>query len=356
VFRPDHALILSGSAHERGRAHGAALRDPIRAFLADGIARLNHVVPVPYRRETLQPLLSAYAERIAVASPLLWQEIEGLAAGAGIECDEAVLLQCRRELTGYSRTLGAADCTSLARSTPFPPLLMQTIDLACEMQDQIQVLQLRGRGLAGGGSRVLSFTGLLGYLGVNDAGLAVGLNLVLGGEWGPGLPPYLAIRHLIDHAHDVDEAIEILRDIPLASSRNFMLCDRRRAVAVERLGSEIRIIEGPSVAHANHFLDPDFSRRDELNVFARNSSLRRLDGMRERAAELDGTDDDAALFEMLSAPPLNVQGPTDMRRERTVAAVVMRPDRGRLALRRGDPAQAITEYHDPFPMSLAPAC
>ncbi|MET3139441.1 isopenicillin-N N-acyltransferase-like protein [Undibacterium sp. GrIS 1.2] len=345
--QPNLSILLTGSPRERGIAHGTALRASIQTFLADGIARLNHVASVPHDSATLKPLLSVYAERIAASTPLLWQEIEGLAEGAGISRDEAVLLQCRRELMGYSRIL-SGDCTSLARSAPFAPVLAQTIDLTCEMQDQIQVLQLSGPDIAGGGARVLSFTGLLGYLGVNDAGLAVGLNLVLGGDWRPGLPPYLAIRHLIDHAHNVGEAITILRDLPLASSRNFMLCDDSRAVAVERLGDETRIIEGSSVAHANHFLDTEFANRDELNVFARNSSLRRLNAMRERASTLNPAADEETLFEIMSERPLNVQGPTDMRRERTVAAVVMLPHSGKLALRRGDPNQSATEQYEPL--------
>ena len=55
------------------------------------------------------------------------------------------------------------------------------------------------------------------------------------------LPPYLAIRHLLDSAGGVEEALAILRGQPLASSRTFVLCDRDRALYVEALDGELRV-------------------------------------------------------------------------------------------------------------------
>src|SRR5262249_35274267 len=152
-------------------------------------------------------------------------EIEGLAHGAGISREHALLLQLRSEIMGYRKVRAPGGCTTYAR-TGQTPVLAQTIDLAGNLDDQIAVLDLAPAGK--GHSLVLSFGGQLGYLGLNSHGLAVGLNLVLGGQWRPGVPPYLAIRHLLDTAASVTEAIEILAELPLASSRNIMLCDRER--------------------------------------------------------------------------------------------------------------------------------
>ena len=104
---------------------------------------------------------------------------------------EAVLLQVRREILGYQKLPTMGDCTTYARTGP-DPVLAQTVDLNGDLDDHIAVLDV-----ATGARRslVLSFGGLLGYLGVNDAGLAVGLNLVLGGAVAaraaavPGDPP-----------------------------------------------------------------------------------------------------------------------------------------------------------------------
>ncbi|MFI6040198.1 C45 family autoproteolytic acyltransferase/hydrolase [Nocardia sp. NPDC051321] len=330
-------LRVEGDAFALGYQHGKARAGDLRAFLDDGLCRLNRILPEPVSLTELGPTIDAYLAEITAATPDLAEEIRGLAAGAGLHPHEAVLLQIRREILGYQKIPTAGDCTTFALAGP-DPVLAQTVDLNGNLDDQISVLEI----VRAGTPRrvlVLSFAGLLGYLGLNSDGLAVGLNLVLGGQWRPGVPPYLAIRHLLDNAGSVEEAVRLLRELPLASSRNIVLCDRDTAAYVELLGADSRVEYGLNVLHTNHFLHPDFSPRDEINVFARNSSVRRLEVCRTRLATV-GTDPEDH-FAVLSAPPINVTDNGDIRREHTVAAVVLSP--GRLHLRAGNPAVHPTE-------------
>jgi hypothetical protein len=322
-----------------GRQHGAARAAALRAFLDDGLGRLAHIMPTPVSVGSLAPMVAEYRAAIADAAPGLAEEIHGLAHGAGIAADEALVLQLRREIAGYAK-VGAAvgECTTYARVDREESVLAQTVDLNGNLDDQICLLDLaptpgHGRVL------VLSFGGLLGFVGLNAAGLAVGLNLVLGGEWGPGLPPYLAVRHLLDTASCVDEAISRLADLRLASSRCITLCDPTKAAWVEVLGDRMRVLEAGVTVHTNHYLHPDFAPHDEINVFARNSSVRRLRAGWERLAGLPRTADPEAHFAVLAQPPICVPDEGDIRRDRTVAAVVMLPARGELHLRPGDPSR-----------------
>ncbi|MFF0114957.1 C45 family autoproteolytic acyltransferase/hydolase [Streptomyces prasinus] len=344
----------SGDPFAVGRAHGEALAGPLRAFLGDSLCRLNKVMQEPVTQEGLLPSIAAYRAAVGAALPDQVLEVAGLAEGAGITQDEAWLLQLRREIMGYRKVPASGDCTTYARTGPAGPVLAQTVDLNGDLDDFIGVLAIDRAG-SPRRSLVLSFGGLLGYLGLNNDGLAVGLNLVLGGEWRPGIPPYNAIRHLVDSAGSVTEALEILRGLRLASSRTLVLCDRERAVFVEILGDEQRVVEsgdlaeasghatGAGVVHTNHFLHPDFVPRDEINVFARNSSVRRL---KAATAGVGGLPPDAGPedhFALLSQPPVCVPDRGDIRAERTVAAVVMLPDRGELHVRPGDPSLTRTE-------------
>jgi len=326
---------IAGTAHERGVRHGQARAAALRAFLDDGLARLDRILPVPVNRSELDGVLDRYDQAITAALPELAEEIGGLAAGAGLTRREAVLLQVRREILGYQRVPTMGDCTTYARPGAYP-VLAQTVDLNGDLDDQIAVLDT-------GRSLVLSFGGLLGYLGVNRAGLAVGLNLVLGGQWRPGVPPYLAIRHLLDTADNVEDAVKQLRDLPLASSRSIMLCDPERAGYAEVLGDEVRFHRSFEPVHTNHFLDPEFVAHDELNVFARNSSVRRYDTCRRALAHLPVDAGPEQHFAVLACPPITVADMGDVRRERTVAAVVALPGRGELHVRPGDPSQSDTE-------------
>lgn len=333
-----------GTPFAIGQAHGRALSPALRAFLGDSLCRLNRLLPEPVSMRSLRPVLEDYQAAIAAAVPGLAAEIAGLADGAGISVPEAVLLQARREILGYHRVPAHGDCTAYARAgARGGPVLAQTIDLNGRLADQIAVLDVTRDGPGPRRAIVLSFGGLLGYLGMNSGGLAVGLNLVLGGQWGPGLPPYLAIRHLLDTAASVEEAIARLRGLlPLASSRTIMLCDSAGAAAVEILGGELRVIAADEVVHANHFLHPDLAPADQLNVFARRSSLRRLDACRAGLGAIAGDADAERHFALLSAPPVRVAAKSDIRQEETVAAVVMLPAKGEFHVRAGDPAAAPT--------------
>ncbi|HEY0934815.1 MAG TPA: hypothetical protein VGD91_13860, partial [Trebonia sp.] len=77
--------------------------------------------------------------------------------------------------------------------------------------------------------------------------------------------------------------------------------------------------------------------------FAGNSSRRRLDSCRRRLGQLPADADAEQHFELLAAPPICVRDNGDIRRERTVAAVVALPARGELQVRPGDPSSSATQ-------------
>jgi isopenicillin-N N-acyltransferase-like protein len=340
-------VTACGSAFDVGFQHGSRLAARLRDFLADGHGRLDALLASPLPPARLRGLLAEYADAIHTATPRLFAEIEGLAAGAGIGVLDAVLLQVRRELLGYQRVPTTGDCTTYARvaAEPAATVLAQTVDLNGDLDDVLGVLRVAGSP-DGPRTLVLSFGGLLGYLGLNSRGLAIGLNLVLGGQWVPGLPPYLAIRHLLDTAGCVDEAIEVLAGLRLASSRALTLCDPNGAATVEILDGELRVERARTLTHTNHFLDPEFAQRDELNVFARNSSLRRLEPARDGLVRLPAGATAEEHFGLLCSEPICVPGRGDIRVERTVAAVVMYPAAGTLLLRPGNPNQSVTQHFE----------
>ncbi|KVV12201.1 C45 family autoproteolytic acyltransferase/hydolase [Burkholderia ubonensis] len=327
---PARRVRLAGSRREIGRRHGAALRDAIGRFLTDRIARLAPLVTHARLRE-LAPLVASHARVIERELPDLAEEVHGLAEGAGITLEDAYLLQLRRELTGFQRMPARGDCTTFARHANGQAVVAQTIDLNGDMAGELSVLEIAPD--AGAHVALISFTGLLGYLGINGHGVAIGLNLVLGGAWRPGIPGYLAIRHLLDTCASVDECVDTLRRLPRASSRALTIADARRVVTVETLPDDLVVIEGAEHAHANHFLHPAFAAGDALNPFARTSSLRRLDACRAGLARLPDDADAAACLALLAEPPIEVAPTGDVRRECTVASVAMFPARRALHVR-----------------------
>lgn len=343
--QPEHApgapgdiplLSLEGSRFEIGLQHGERQRGPIQAFLNDRLTRINALVEEPMTPTALHTVIEQYRCVIAEWLPDMYEELRGLAQGAQISVAQALLLQLRRELVGFTKIRTDGDCTTFGRRQEGRTVLGQTIDLNGDMERELTAMRV----CHSDGRTVLlaSFTGLLGYLGMNDRGLAICLNLVLGGQWGPGIPGYMAIRHLLDEAASVDDCLALLRDLPLASSRALTICDRSRLVTVEYIRNEMRVLEGPLLVHANHFLDDAFGGRDELNPFARTSSMRRQDACRTGIGNVDHDGAAQHYFALLGSTPIHVAPDGNMRRECTVGAVVMRPDAGEMIVRKGDPA------------------
>ncbi|WP_246794886.1 C45 family autoproteolytic acyltransferase/hydolase [Burkholderia perseverans] len=338
-------LRLAGSRREIGRQHGAALREPIARFLGDRVTRLEPLVSAR-RLHEFAPLIAGHTREIERVLPELAEEIHGLAEGADIATEDAFLLQLRRELSGFQRIPARGDCTTFGRHAGGESIVAQTIDLNGDMAGELSVLEIDG-GPAGDGQRaarpasvaLLSFTGLTGYLGINDRGLAIGLSLVLGGLWRPGIPGYLAIRHLLDRCASVDECLDTLRALPLASSRALTIADAARVVTVEYTPDALVVMEGAQHAHTNHFQHPELAADDALNPFARTSSLRRLEACRELLADLPAGADARACLDGLGRAPIEVLPSGDVRRECTVASVAMFPGRRALHV-RGRPAAA----------------
>ncbi|MET3134817.1 isopenicillin-N N-acyltransferase-like protein [Oxalobacteraceae bacterium GrIS 1.11] len=328
-------LQLTGTYREIGFQHGQGLRTRILAFLDDRLCRINAMIAQPTTLDELSACLAQYSAIILSHLPNMHAELQGLAEGAGISFEQALLLQTRREISNYTPVSSNGDCTTFAVGEGSHTMLAQTIDLNGGMRDELSVLHIcRTEGERKHRSILVSFTGLMGYMGMNDSGLAIGLNLVLGGQWGPGIPGYMAIRHLLDSAASVDEALRILASLPLASSRSLTLCDSKRKVTVEYIRGEMHCLEADTLVHANHFLHAEFQGRDELNPLAAIFSRQRQAACEAELAALGTSPSVAECLRILAQPPICVAASDNVRREETVASVVMQPGNGTLWVRK----------------------
>lgn len=346
--QPGSLVALADTPFESGRAHGQACGAEIRAFVGDRLARVNALRALPLEREAALAAALRQGRFLQDAAPALAEEVRGLAAGAGLSFAEALLLQYRRELVGWE-SREAHGCSLMAWAPPQGgPLLAQTIDLEGGVADLVRVFRTPP-GLPGGAPRVLmvGLAGLVGYLGLNDRGLAIGINMVLSKGWRLGVSPYLLVRHLLGRA-SLDEAVGELRRLGRSSSRCLTLLQGRRCVTVEMTADDLRVSEGLPAAHTNHYLHRDFEPLDASNPFSKNSSRQRLalvgDRLRGPAAPAGAEQALDALADHSMFPVgvcMHAQG--HLTRADTVAAVVMDPARGTLHLRRGHPCTAPTE-------------
>jgi hypothetical protein len=333
----------SGPPRQRGEIIGRAHRDAIGRLVA--------------LRTTPSAAIGPYAECVRRQLPWIAEEVTGLAAGSGITADDAWWLQLRRELNPYP----AADCSTAAFAQA--GLVGQTVDLPPELGQGLHVLDLRPDtgpdtdttpDTDEPAALVVTFAGLLGYLGVNSAGLAVAINMVQSADWGVGVPPYLLVRAVL-RCRGLDEAVEVLRRTPRASSRCLTLLAGHDAVVVEMTATDLRTSTASVIAMTNHFTHPDLVPSDASDATTRmESRLRRrrlrtrldsaaptLDGLRETLSDPAfqvGAADLEAFRPQASRAPQGEPGPLA-----TVATVLLEPRRGAIHLRpRGERWQTVT--------------
>lgn len=340
-------IEVAGTAFERGAGLGAQLGARIRTFLAEDMARINRVRAQPLSHEAARRYVGRVTPIVEAAVPEIAQAVRGLAAGAGIAYADAMLLQFRRELISAADD----DCTTVAGFNAGAAFIAQNVDLAGDLEDLgIVVLE---RPSEPGEPDVLMFThvGLLGYLGLNSAGLGVGINMVLSGDWRPGVAPYLLVRQLLRQPTLTAALSEIAR-VPRASSRCFLISDGTRIVDVEMTAREHAVAEAGFHLHTNHYVIPALTAHDRYP--AGGTSRPRF----ERAGGLVGDRSDlspaklAAVLRDHDRYPLSICAHQAGVLNRTIASVMLFPREGRLLASMGPPCR--NDYH-PYELARRPA-
>lgn len=251
-------LEVSGDAYELGYQHGAQAASLIESYL-----RLTERLTGKSRDQlcrnamTLLPFMQAL-------SPAFVTEIRGLAAGAGISFDEAVLCQARAE----AGRLPEGGCTAFAitasATASGQTLAGQNQDLEAEYADVALLLRVKPND---GRPRALMFTfaGQLGYSGMNEYGLAHFANALYDCPWQPGLPHY-PLKRLLLEQRTVADCIELLARHRTCSAANVVLCDGQGAIAdVEVRPNGIahyRSAQHDGILHANHYLSAEFAHHE----------------------------------------------------------------------------------------------
>ena len=113
----------------------------------------------------------------------------------------------------------------------------------------------------------------LGYLlyteddAINDKGLYIGLNFALMYKWSYGLKPPHMIRLIAENCENVDEALEIIKKVPLCYPKFFFIADRSGNMAVVEHDSKKAVIRKETndiLIMTNHFIDGELKKEDKI--------------------------------------------------------------------------------------------
>jgi len=105
--------------------------------------------------------------------------------------------------------------------------------------------------------------------GINEHGLAVGMNFLVTKCKRPGLNSGLLIRHILESCRTVEEGISVLQQLPISSTQNIIMIDKLGDMAVAECSPHMLIIRKPEgnnnfLVSSNHFVD-DIMQNEHAN-------------------------------------------------------------------------------------------
>ena len=271
---------VGGTSYEMGYLHGEQAAELIQKYLV-WIDRITGE-----SRDVLCRNAMAFLPLMEELSSAFVEEIRGLADGAQISFDEAVLCQARGEAT----KVGDEACTAFAlkggATQGGVTLAGQNQDLAPEYGDFAILLRAAP---SDGRPRALLFTfaGQLGYAGMNEHGLAHFANALYDCPWQMGLPHYPIKRVCLEQT-DLDGIVRVLKGNATCSAGNMVVCMPGQIADYEIRPEgtvEYRSSDPDCIIHANHYESPDYAGY-ETNSLA--DSCPRADRMRSLVQEAYG--------------------------------------------------------------------
>src|SRR6185503_12756067 len=113
----EHTIAtISGTPRERGRQYGAKFKDAIRAFLNKEI--YASFVGKPNAKEAILRFAGGCTKAVKEYSPLIFDEMEGMAEGTGLTIEETVLITNHEELWHRGVIPAQDHCTVFGAAPP----------------------------------------------------------------------------------------------------------------------------------------------------------------------------------------------------------------------------------------------
>ncbi|MEZ4635421.1 MAG: C45 family peptidase [Caldilineaceae bacterium] len=194
-----------------------------------------------------------------------------------------------------------------------------------------------------------TITGCIGMIGMNDAGIAVGINNLLGGDGQVGVTWPFVVRKALQQT-DIESALRCITEAKLAGAHNYLLFDKEgngynieatsSATAVTKLDENAP--QGNPIVHTNHCLVTETLARCRPRAAASQASTEaRLSRATQLLDRADITPDD--LMELTrdeticvrATPPLHIE---------SRGAAIMRPSTGDFWAVWGLPAHNTYEH------------
>ncbi|MEO0586142.1 MAG: C45 family peptidase [Planctomycetota bacterium] len=367
---PIRVTQLTGDAHAMGVQHGRAHAQQIAELTEDRLRLCRDGFWVGDGNADVD--VFAVADRCWDAQRRYDEpttaEIEGLASATNIPPRDLLSTSGFTDFVDAVRAAASADaapspadaggCTAVlahpAATADGRPYLAQTWDMHASATDFVVMLDARSADAATPRAMVFTVTGCVGMIGMNDAGLSVGINNLASFDGTPGVMWTTVVRRMLRET-TADAALAVLKAAPLAGAHHYLLLDAAGigyAVEASPKHRVVRPLEH-TLAHTNHCLHPETAAHEaKRDGVPSQSSRLRLDRAHAWLDDHAGRIDRAALWSLLRQrdPDPDVPGichsPLHGYAVDTAGAVVMSPTDRRLDAVWGNPDRTEEQSFD----------
>jgi isopenicillin-N N-acyltransferase-like protein len=251
-------LEVFGDSADLGRGHGAACAAMIRKYADD---RINLTSQEDWSggradRDMILSCANETLEHHESFSETLYAEMLALADAADISPEEAVAVGGFTDLVDVvrGRVAGVGEehnCTGFIN--PVTGIFAQTWDMHASAGEFVIMLKIDP--LMGLDAYVQTTAGCLGQMGMNEAGIAVGINnLTSLGK--PGVTWPFVVRKVLEQ-ENLDDAVNVVLDADLAGGHNyFLMGPDGEGATIEAMprNKKVTRTDGSPLVHANNCL------------------------------------------------------------------------------------------------------
>ena len=264
--RPTTLAVRASDHHERGHRRGQELRTGIASTLDAYRRYFSHL---SITEAAVDSAAASSWQRLQEWWPTGAEEVEAVAAGAGIDVTELMEIIARTEIMTQAAT-APTECSTVSHTSPGASVAAQNWDWAADFST---LWHFNDVGSVPGQHRHVGIAefGMLGKIGLNEAGVGVLLNILKhAGDEAGGVPIHMILARVLAEAGTLTEALEIISSAPTSSSSIITVITAEAAVQVEIAGAlkRERLARATSPAdgetgtsgfllHTNHFLHPD---------------------------------------------------------------------------------------------------
>jgi hypothetical protein len=343
-------LATGGTPQQIGAAHGEAFGEQIRSYMET--RRKLSLFGTDLNEAQVTEIAEEMLEAHRSYDGDLYLEMVAMARAAGITPAEAVIVGGYTDFIDAVRALAsgrAVEDTCTAVITPDADshgagFLAQTWDMNASATPHVFMLDVTPTD----SPRALAFTthGTVGQIGMNEAGIAVGINNLTVTDGGIGVTwPFVVRKALMQTTYA--DALACITDARLAGGHNFLLFDgdgNGASIEATTTQTVVERLDGTPLVHTNHCLFPDTRsvEADRPAALNANSIQRLADATNTLATDASYTTE--SMMRLLSDENSICRRPEPPFEYESSGAVIMRPGTGDLWACWGQPSDNEFEH------------